>query len=147
MRGGARETPHAIINNVHPPVLIVLLALFIARVAGQIIVVLKAPRWLPPMKDWYSGLMPYRYLLPAQIAIIALMIMMIRDVATGGQRNAPLAAGMIAFATLYALAMLVRFVLLRRRHPDYRWYEGGMIPILFHWVLAAFLFTYAAAIS
>jgi hypothetical protein len=38
----------------------------------------------------------------------------------------------------------VRFVILRRRQPDYRWYEGGMIPIMFHWVLAAFLFTYAS---
>ena len=123
--------------------LTILLALFIARVVGQILVVLVQPRWLPPMKDWYSGLMPYRYLLPAQIAIIALMVVMIRQVGKPPNRN--LAMGVFAFATAYALAMLVRFVILRRRHPDYRWYEGGMIPILFHWVLAAFLFTYAAA--
>jgi hypothetical protein len=122
--------------------LITLLALFIARVAGQLLVVLMQPRWLPPMKDWYSGLLPYRYLLPAQIAIIALMIVMIRQVASP---NHNLAMGVFGFASAYALAMLVRFVILRRRHPDYRWYEGGMIPILFHWVLAAFLFTYAAA--
>ncbi|MFL6246356.1 MAG: hypothetical protein ACJ74H_10055, partial [Thermoanaerobaculia bacterium] len=115
------------------------------RVAGQLIVVLAHPRWLPPMKDWYSGLMPYRYLLPAQIAIIALMIVMIRQVNAGVPPNRGLAIGIDAFATLYALAMLVRFAILRRCHPDYRWYEGGMIPILFHWVLAAFLFTYAAA--
>jgi len=127
--------------------MIALLLLFIARVIGQIVVVLRAPRWLPPMKDWYSGLMPYRYLLPAQIAIIALMLVMIGTVGRGVHPDVRLAAALIAFATLYALAMIVRFVLLRRRHPDYRWYEGGMIPILFHWVLAAFLFTYAAAIS
>ncbi len=125
--------------------LIVLLALFVARVAGQILVVLKQPRWLPPMKDWYSGLKPYRYLLPAQIAIIALMVVMIRQVASGAPPNRNLAVGVFGFATAYALAMLVRFIILRRRHPDYRWYEGGMIPILFHWVLAAFLFTYATA--
>jgi hypothetical protein len=131
----------------HVPLLIALLALFLARVAGQIAVVLRAPSWLPPMKDWYSGLMPYRYLLPAQIAIIALMVAMIRHVAGGPKPNARLALGITAFATLYALAMIIRCIVLRRRHPDYRWYEGGMIPILFHWVLAAFLFTYAAAIS
>ncbi len=125
--------------------LTILLVLFIARVAGQILVVLKQPRWLPPMKDWYSGLMPYRYLLPAQIAIIALMVVMIRQVASGAPPNRNLAVGVFGFATAYALAMLVRFIILRRRHPDYRWYEGGMIPILFHWVLAAFLFTYATA--
>lgn len=123
----------------------ILLALFIARVAGQIVVVLAHPRWLPPMKEWYSGLLPYRYLLPAQLAIIALMIVMIGQVSSGVPPNRGLAIGIFAFATVYALAMFVRFVILRRHHPGYRWYEGGMIPILFHWVLAAFLFTYAAA--
>lgn len=125
--------------------LLILLVLFVARVTGQIVVALMQPRWLPPMKDWYSGLMPYRYLLPAQIAIIALMIAMTRQIAAGAPQNRNLAIGIFVFATVYALAMLVRFVILRRRHPDYRWYEGGMIPILFHWVLAAFLFVYAFA--
>ena len=53
--------------------------------------------------------------------------------------------GLIVFGVLYALSMVVRFVILRRSHPDYRWFEGGMIPIMFHWVLAGFLLTYAAA--
>jgi hypothetical protein len=122
--------------------LILLLALFVARVVGQIIVVLWHPRWLPPMKDWYSGLIAYRLLLPAQIAIIALMVFMIRQEPV---KNRPLALGILGFAAVYVSAMVVRFVILRKRHPDYRWYEGGMIPILFHWVLAAFLITYAAA--
>jgi hypothetical protein len=124
----------------------ILFALFVARVAGQLVVVLAHPRWLPPMKDWYSGLLPYRYLLPSQLAITALMLVMIRQVSAGAPPSRNLVIGIYAFATLYALAMLVRFAILRRRHPDYRWYEGGMIPILFHWVLAAFLVTYAAAL-
>ena len=94
------------------------------------------------MKDWYSGLMPYRYLLPSQIAIIALLIVMIRQVAGDPPPNRPLAYFVLGFASLYVAAMIVRFVILRRRHPDFRWYEGGMIPILFHWVLAGFLITY-----
>jgi hypothetical protein len=112
-----------------------LLALFIARVLGQLLVALKHPHWLPPMQEWYSGLMPYRYLLPAQIAIIALMIAMIRQVAAGAPSNRSLAVGIFVFATIYAAAMVVRFFV--RRRP--------LIPILFHWVLAAFLFTYATA--
>src|SRR5687767_8318570 len=99
----------------------ILFVLFVARVAGQIVVVLAHPRWLPPMKDWYSGLLPYRYLLPAQLAIIALMIVMIRQVISGVPPNGGLAIAIFAFATVYALAMLVRFAILRRRHPDYRW--------------------------
>lgn len=115
--------------------LTILLALFIARVVGQIIVVVAQPRWLPPMEAWYSGLMPYRYLLPSQMAIIALMVMMIRQVAIGAPPNRSLSIGIFVFATIYAGAMVVRFFV--RRYP--------LIPILFHWVLAAFLFTYAAA--
>jgi hypothetical protein len=133
-------------NGVAVVLLSIFFALFVARVAGQIVVVLRQPRWLPPMKEWYSGLLPYRYLLPVQLVIIALMISVIRQVRSGVPANGPLGTGIVVFATLYALAMLVRLVILRRRHPEYRWYEGGMIPILFHWVLAAFLFTYAAAL-
>ena len=29
---------------------------------------------LPPMEHWYSGLMPYEYLLPAQIALIVVLM-------------------------------------------------------------------------
>lgn len=119
--------------------------LFVARVAGQILVVLFRPSWLPPMKDWYSGLLPYSILLPAQIAIIVLMVAMIRQVAAGAAANRPLAIALMAFAAVYVVSMIIRFAILRRRHPEYRWYEGGMIPIMFHWVLAAFLLVYAAA--
>ncbi len=115
--------------------LTLLLTLFIARVLGQVIVAVLHPGWLPPMEAWYSGLMPYRYLLPAQILIIALMITMIRQVAAGAPPNRSLAIGIFVFATIYAGAMVVRFFV--RRRP--------LIPILFHWVLAAFLFTYATA--
>ena len=70
------------------------------------------------MKDWYSGLMPYRYLLPAQIAIIVLMVMMIGQLDTA---NRELARALVIFAAVYALAMVVRLVVLRRSHPEYRW--------------------------
>ncbi len=113
------------------------------RVAAQAVVVLVHPRWLPPMKDWYSGLLPYPLLLPAQIAILVLMLFMIRQVARKAPRNRRLSIGIVIFATLYVAVMVVRLAILRTHHPDYLWYEGGMIPILFHWVLAGFLFTYA----
>jgi hypothetical protein len=115
--------------------LIVLCLLFVARVAGQMLVVLWKPRWLPPMQAWMSGVMPYRYLLPSQVAIIALQIFMIRQVIAGGPANRALLTGIYVFAAIYAGAMVVRFFV--KRYP--------LIPILFHWVLAAFLFTYAAA--
>ena len=48
-------------------------ALFASRVVGQLEALLVAPAWLPDMDAWYSGLMPYPLLLPAQIAILMLM--------------------------------------------------------------------------
>ena len=57
--------------------------LFALRVAGQVIVVIFHPRWLPPMEQWYSGLMPYPYLLPVQILILALMVAINRNVSAG----------------------------------------------------------------
>ena len=47
--------------------------LFALRVFGQIVVVTKAPPWLPANEHWYSGLMPYRYLLPGQLFLLAIM--------------------------------------------------------------------------
>jgi hypothetical protein len=117
------------------PLLIALCLLFVARVVGQLLVVLWKPRWLPPMSAWMSGVMPYRYLLPSQLAIVALQVFMIRQVMEGAPANRALIVGIFIFASIYAAAMVVRFFV--RRHP--------LIPILFHWVLAAFLFTYAAA--
>ena len=59
----------------------VLLVLFFGRVVGQILVATIAPTWLPPMARWYSGLMPYRYLLPTQIVFLVVMTAMTIGVA------------------------------------------------------------------
>lgn len=125
-----------------------LLALFFLRVAGQLLVLLAKPRWLPPMKDWYSGLIPYGILLPVQIAILALMTRMALDIT---RNDGPFAVqresvgrGVLIFAILYALSMVVRLTIRLRRHPDLKWYEGGMIPTIFHFVLAGFLLLFAA---
>ena len=48
---------------------------------------------------------------------------------------------MLAVSGVYAGAMLVRYVVRMRRRRDQRWF-GGTIPIVFHWVLAAFLLVY-----
>lgn len=108
----------------------VLFALFVLRVAGQLIVLLFAPSWLPPMEAWYSGLLPYPLLLPAQILIIALMIWMIRRPPPSRRT----AFYVTIFACVYALAMIVRYAILRTHE----------IPVVFHLVLSAFLFTYAS---
>jgi hypothetical protein len=126
----------------------VLLALFLARVVGQILAATVAPRWLPPMARWYSGLMPYRYLLPAQIVLLAMMTVMTIAV---GRRTNPLGASaprasvwLLWVSAVYAAGMTVRLSRYLRASPERR---GVLIPIVFHYVLAAFLLTYATALA
>ncbi len=87
-------------------------ALFLVRVLGQLLVRLRRPTWLPPTEEW--NLSPYRLLLPAQVAILALMAWI--DLALSLGRGPP-------------------------AHPHPRLGEGVLvtIPIVFHFVLAAYL--------
>lgn len=89
-------------------------------------------QWLPPMPAWYSGLMPYPYLLPSQIILIVLMTWICVDFT---RRRGYFYAPKVGFAVyvfyagwVYLAAMLGRFA----------WF-GLSIPVVFHWVLAAFV--------
>lgn len=126
-------------------ILSVLFALFVARVVGQILAATTRPRWLPPMSRWYSGVMPYRYLLPSQVLITVLMAAMIVGVsgkmgALGARRES---LGLIALLAsyVYAAGMVWRAVHRAVQPPERR---GVVIPILFHLVLAVFLFVYGS---
>jgi hypothetical protein len=120
----------------------VLLALFLCRVVGQLVVVLYAPSFLPPMTEWYSGLMPYRYLFPSQILIIALFTKIALDIThrTGfwAHPKPTLGLWLRNFGVIYFLAMVVRYVLRMSWYPEERWF-GGTIPIIFHWVLSTYI--------
>jgi hypothetical protein len=116
-------------------VLTVLFVLFFARVAGQTLVAFAGISWLPPMQAWYSGLLPYPVLLPVQILILGAQLAINWQVWRGAgffaspHPRAGRALRRISY--VYALAMLVRWILTRTHG----------IPIAFHWVLAAYLFT------
>lgn len=129
-------------------VLYVCTFLFALRVIGQILVALYAPRWLPAMHHWYSELMPYRYLLPAQLVLLTLMIFIASDIhrmdgffAGSGWEgwSAPLRIG----AVVYFAAMIVRYVLTMALKPQRRWFKRT-IPIWFHMVLAIALWTFGS---
>jgi uncharacterized protein len=121
-------------------VLCLLSGLFVLRVVGQLVVRTRAPRWLPPTEQW--NLMPYRWLLPSQLGIVALLAWMDLDFARGHgfwvEPRPALGVGAVVFALLYASVMAARYVLRMSRRPDQRWF-GGTIPIAFHFVLAAYL--------
>jgi hypothetical protein len=105
-------------------------ALFGLRVAGQIAVVTCAPAWLPASAEW--NFVPYRLLLPAQLAVLALLGAAI----TGRLDPGPDAARvLVVLSFAYWAAMAIRYAVRRR----------GEIPIVFHCVLAAFVFVLGAS--
>jgi hypothetical protein len=116
---------------------------FLLRVLGQVLVAFFHVDFLPPMKAWYSGLIPYHILLPVQIIILALQWMISRDI----WRNSGVFAGyrprvgrgLCWFSYVYFLGMLLRYILAMAHYPERRWF-GGTIPIFFHFVLAGYLY-------
>ncbi|MGH7304856.1 MAG: hypothetical protein ACRELZ_16340 [Candidatus Rokuibacteriota bacterium] len=116
-------------------VLCVLTVLFGIRIAGQALVAFFDVTWLPPMDAWFSGLLPYPVLLPLQIAIVLVQIVIDRATWRGrgffGRPRPRAGRGLQGFACVYALSMVVRYAV-TLSHP---------LPIVFHWVLAAYLFT------
>ena len=110
--------------------------LFLLRVLGQIEVVLIAPAWLPPMEQWYSGLLPYPLLLPAQILILMLMTgLVVNEI----RRPSPAREWLRVVSLVYFAVMLVRLIVQFLRGAD-DFIAAGGIPVAFHWVLALFLF-------
>jgi len=109
-----------------------------ARVVGQMLVAFFGVTWLPPMERWYSGLMPYEYLLPSQFLLAALMVKICVDFTRGrGYFVRPsrfLAVYWLGFGWTYLGVMLVRWPIQAWVRPD-----GPLIPIFFHWVLASYV--------
>jgi hypothetical protein len=112
-------------------------------VAGQALVVFLHVGFLPPMSAWYSGLVPYPVLLPVQLVILAIMAWINVELTAGAGTFATprprFGRGLRWFALVYFLAMVVRYVVTMTLHPEQRWL-GGTIPIVFHWVLAVYIF-------
>jgi len=108
----------------------------LGRVVGQVIVVLRAPRWLPPMEQWQSGLLPYPVLLFGQAIVLVLMVSISIDFANGAgywvEPHARLGFAALWWSYLYAGAMVMRSIV--RKKP--------MIPIVFHTIVAAFQWTF-----
>jgi putative CocE/NonD family hydrolase len=123
-------------------VLATLLFLFCLRVLGQILVAFFHVSFLPPMEEWFSGLLPYPELLTAQILIIALYGKICLDFSREhgffSTPRRPLGTGLLVFGSLYLSVMVIRYIIRMSLYPHERW-AGGCIPIFFHWVLSSFI--------
>jgi hypothetical protein len=123
------------------PALWLFTGLFVLRVAGQLLVAVRPRRWLPPMAQW--NLVPYPILLPIQFVFIATMLWIdlafTRETGISIAENPGFGDFLIAFSAVYALAMPIRYVVRMYRRPGERWF-GGTIPMVFHIVLASYLY-------
>ena len=125
-----------------------LFGLFTLRVAGQIIVMLWEPDWLPPPQQWFSGLIAYPYLLGFQVLFLVLMTSMIVGLYPGTGPLSPPGPRLSMFCVVLSVPyygfMIYRWVFRVLRSPTRRWYDT-LIPIVFHCVLATFLLVYGLA--
>lgn len=119
-------------------------ALFFARVFGQTAVAFLGVRWLPPMAEWQSGLLPYPALLASQIVILLVMLWINVGVSRGrgffARPHPRLGLVLLIIAVVYAGSMAVRYVVSGYLNPDRRLWPPGSLPIAFHFVLAGYIY-------
>ena len=127
----------------HGPLLALLTMLFALRVSGQALVAFVGATWLPVMEQWFSGLIPYPMLLIIQLLMLMLMVKITGEIWRGkGTFAIPRphwSQFLMKFSAVYAGAMVLRYVLTMILHPEMRWL-GDVIPVIFHFVLAGFIF-------
>jgi hypothetical protein len=137
----SRRSEAAVDPQLAAGILWLLSGLFLLRVVGQLYVRLRRPAWLPPTDEW--NLTPYRVLLPVQIGILGLMVWIDFELSRGdGPPTDPkpsFGEAAVLFSYVYAGAMAGRYAVRMARRPDERWF-GGAIPIVFHFVLAAYVY-------
>ena len=94
------------------------------------------------MREWQSGVLPYRWLLAIQLVALVMMAVVIAGLLAATPsfvaRRPDVGAVAVMVGWIYALAMVVRYVVRMARHPEARW-TGQTIPIAVHIVLAAWV--------
>ena len=115
---------------------------FAARVLGQLLVAVFDVKFLPPMEAWYSGLIPYPALLAIQLVILAVQLEISRELWVGaGAVSVPrpvLGRALAWISVVYFLTMVGRYLVTSVVLPEAGRF-GDTIPIVFHWVLAGYL--------
>ena len=129
----------------HGRVLALLTLIFSLRVSDQALVEFFSVVWLPSSEAWASGVIPYSILLPIQLGMLIGMMKIVTDVRRQSGFFAtlpdPWSRFLIGFSAVYAGSMAARYILTMIFRPELRWL-GSAIPIFFHFVLAAFVYTW-----
>jgi hypothetical protein len=118
------------------------LTLFAVRVVAQPLSLVVSAPFLPPFDSWYSGVVPYPFLLASQVAILALLVAGARRVSTGLVRSGR-RTGLILLMVggVYFGSMALRLGLGTTILRQHAWF-GRTIPAVFHLVLATYVLLY-----
>lgn len=117
---------------------------FFLRVSGQVLVAIFQVDFLPPMAEWTSGLLPYSVLLPIQVLIVVVQVMICahiwRDAGYFAICRPRTGILLRRLSYVYFTVTALRYTLMMSLHPERRWLLGT-IPIFFHFVLGAYVYT------
>jgi len=123
----------------YAPWLWLLLALFCFRVAAQPLARTGAASFLPSFDTWHSALLPYAWLLAAQILIIIVFAWTAWRFTRGDVTpHSRLGWFLFVLGAIYFGVMLVRLALGLTVLSSHPWF-GKTLPAFFHLVLASFL--------
>ncbi|MBX9851909.1 MAG: CocE/NonD family hydrolase [Cytophagaceae bacterium] len=128
-------------NKPYSIILWILFLLFCFRVSSQLLQYFSPVSFLPDFDEWHSATLPYAVLVFFQFLIIAFCLYTCIRMSRGKLlKNKKHGKRYLILGSLYALSMVIRYIIRMSLYPDERWF-GGCIPILFHIILASFLIT------
>ena len=105
----------------------VLAALFVARVAAQLVQAIFPLSWLPPFEVWHSGVLPYTLLLACQLCIIGLMSYCLHAVRSGWKRSRRWKyRGCFAFGGVYFAFMAFRWIAGVTFLAEHSWFSSTL---------------------
>lgn len=129
-------------NQASPPylaILWVLIFLFLLRTIGQLIQYSSPVEWLPRLEAWQGSTLPYGLLLFSQLIILAVMIRITFQHASGCVRkSASKGKWLLALGAVYFAVMASRLFIGLAHLSTHPWFYK-FIPAFFHLVLATFV--------
>jgi hypothetical protein len=118
--------------------------LFFLRVIGQLIQHFNPVSWLPQFEVWQGSPLPYGFLFFSQLIILAVMIRITQQHASGCvQKNPSQGKWLLAIGVLCFVGMTGRLVIGLTNLSAHPWFHK-FLPAFFHLVLATFVLLLAA---
>ena len=126
-------------RSIHFPFMLLLSALFVLRVAAQLVQAVHEVSFLPPFDAWQGSATPYPMLLGAQVVIMAILAVVLWCMKAGIISPRPWKYwACFVLGGIYFLVMAFRFVAGLTFLSEIQWF-ASVLPTLFHIVLASLI--------